>query len=149
MWTFTRSAPILCIPLIAEGFINRSSRMTDSSHSMPPIRTRYTQYMTPEQQTELYHARIGDFILVERNNDYWFLLLIDAMSAGSSSRAVLLVKPIHNPERQTIFDYQRFGTWHAMCSMWSQEAIEYTTICAQDDRLTLRCFGEAMLTDGC
>lgn len=115
---------------------------------MPPFRTQNTRYMTPEQQTELYHARVGDFILVERNNGYWFLLLIDAMSAGSSSRAHLLVKSIPNPERQTIFDYQRFGTWHAMCSMWDQDAVEFATICAQDDRLTLRCVIVAMLTDG-
>lgn len=116
---------------------------------MPPIRTQRTQYMAPEQQTELYHARVGDFILVERNNGYWFLLLIDAISAGSSSRARLLVKSVQNPERQTIFDYQRFGTWHAMCSMWDQEAVEFTTICAQDDKLTLRCAIVVMLTDGC
>ena len=105
---------------------------------MPPIRTQYTQYMTPEQQRELYHARVGDFILVEHNNGHWFLLLIDAMSAGSPSRAHLLVKSIPDPERQTIFDYQRFGTWHAMCSMWGQEAVEFATICAQDHRLILR-----------
>ncbi|KAK4616271.1 hypothetical protein CLAFUW4_10350 [Fulvia fulva] len=93
--------------------------------------------MTPEHKASLHDAREGDFILVEQQGGYWYLLCISAFRLDSDDVRIL-IKSIQNPTKQDVWRYQQYGTWRFRLESWSRDAYDVRAVLRKTDTLTIR-----------